>query len=302
MHRVRRTGFVIAVHQCSKVESRFVKILEAACHAGFHHGVSPKRPDQGRASRTQPCGKAPWPSPSPGWVGVSALDPPSWTSAGGPFHPYLGLTSPTVANHNGVVMTTEPIREGGSSPGAAKTGVSGHDGRFLAWVVGALLCVAGIVTTVPDALRHRYGIGPYLLAAGFLFLLVAALDMWRVERIGARRATRTIRRLAARVERLEVDRQHLEHDRDQWSRMQAEEASINRRLAQRMLRIQRPRVSGGSASVATSSRPIPPIAVRGGPSTPTTAPPVQRPRPRHQVRRPADNQPALFDQDDDRWS
>jgi len=199
-------------------------------------------------------------------------------------------------------MTTEPIREGGSSPGAAKTDVSGHDGRFLAWVVGALLCVAGIVTTVPDALRHRYGIGPYLLAAGFLFLLVAALDMWRVERIRARRATRTIRRLAARVERLEVDRQHLEHDRDQWSRMQAEEASINRRLAQRMLRIQRPRVSGGSASVATSSRPIPPIAVRGGPSTPTTAPPVQRPRPRHQVRRPADNQPALFDQDDDRWS
>jgi hypothetical protein len=199
-------------------------------------------------------------------------------------------------------MATEPIREDGSSPGAAKKGVSGLGARFLAWVVGGLLCLIGAVTTVADALRHQYGIGPYLLAAGFFFLFVAALDLWRVERFRARRATRTIRRLADRVERLEVNRQHLEHDRDQWSRMQAEEASINRRLAQRIQRVQRPRVSGGLASVATSSRPMPPIAVRVGSSTPTTSPRVQRPRPRHQVRRPADNQPALFDQDDDRWS
>ena len=46
----------------------------------------------------------------------------------------------------------------------------------------------------------------------------------------------------ARVELLEDNRQHLEHDRDRWSRMQAEEASINRRLAEGMRRVQRPRV------------------------------------------------------------
>ena len=302
MHRVRRTGSLLLCTSVAKLSpglSRFLRRRATPVSTmAFHPKDQIRGVRVGRSSAAKPLGHPRHPG---GWE-FPRSTPPHRPQPGGPFHPYLGLTSPTVANHNGVVMTTEPIREGGSSPGAAKTDVSGHDGRFLAWVVGALLCVAGIVTTVPDALRHRYGIGPYLLAAGFLFLLVAALDMWRVERIRARRATRTIRRLAARVERLEVDRQHLEHDRDQWSRMQAEEASINRRLAQRMLRIQRPRVSGGSASVATSSRPITPIAVRGGPSTPTTAPPVQRPRPRHQVRRPADNQPALFDQDDDRWS
>jgi hypothetical protein len=84
--------------------------------------------------------------------------------------------------------------------------------------------------------------------------------------------------------------------------MQAEEAAINRRLAQRIQRVQRPRVSGGSASVAVSSRPIPPIAARREYRTPTSSPRVQRQRPRHQMRQPADNQPALFDQDDDRWS
>jgi hypothetical protein len=218
------------------------------------------------------------------------------------FRSHLGLTSAAVANHNGVVMTTEPTREDGSPPGAAKKGVSALGARFLAWVVGGLLCVIGIVTTVPDAIQHRYGIGPYLVAAGFLFLFFAVLDRWRFERSRARRATRTTRRLGARVELLEDNRQHLEHDRDRWSRMQAEEASINRRLAEGMRRVQRPRVSGGSANVATTSRPIPPISTPGGYSTPTSSSRGQRSRPRHQARRPADNQPALFDQDDDRWS
>jgi hypothetical protein len=280
----------------------FVKILEAACHAGFRHVVSPKKPSSEAFESDVALRQSPWAIPAARAGGSFRARSTSSVTSGGPFRPHLGLTSPAIANHNGVVMTTEPIREDGSSPGAAKKGVSGHDGRFLAWVVGGLLCVAGVVTTVPNAIHHRYGIGPYLLAAGLLFLLVAALDMCRVERIGARRATRTIRRLAARVDRLEDDRRHLEQDRDQWSRMQGEEAAINRRLAQRIQRVQRPRVSGGSASVATSSRPIPPIAARGEYPTPASPPRVQRPRPRHQVRRPADNQPALFDQDDDRWS
>ena len=198
-------------------------------------------------------------------------------------------------------MTTEPIREGVTSAGAAEKGDAGR-GRFLVWVLGGVLCVIGTVTSVPDAVRHQYGIGPYLLAAGFLFLFVAALDRWRFERIRARRATRTIRRLGARVELLEDNRRHLENDRDRWSRMQAEEASINRRLAAGFQPGQRSRVSGGSASVATAGRPIPPTAAPGDSSPPTSSSRVQGPRPRHQVRRPAENQPALFDQDDDRWS
>jgi hypothetical protein len=200
-------------------------------------------------------------------------------------------------------VSTEPIREEDeSSPGALKEAARGRRARLLAWMVGGLLVVTGIVTTIQELLQHSHGVGPYLLAAGFLVVFLAALDSSRAERIRARRATRTIRRFAARVQRLEDSRHHLEHERDQWRRMQAEEASINRRLAERMQRAQRPRVSGGSASVATTSRPVPPIVAREVSSPPTSSPRVQRSRPRHQVRRPADNQPALFDQDDNRSS
>jgi hypothetical protein len=201
-------------------------------------------------------------------------------------------------------MTTEPMPEKGESreaaPGTAKEGAPGRGARSIAWVAGCLLGAIGAVTTIQDSLHHDHNIGPYLLAAGFLLFFLAALDLWRVERIRARRATRTIRRLAARAERLEDNRHHLEHDRDQWRRMQADEASINRRLAEEMQRVRRPHVSGGTAGVASSSPPTPPMGVGGGYSTPPSSSPVRRSRPRHQARRPADNQPGLFDQDDER--
>jgi hypothetical protein len=200
-------------------------------------------------------------------------------------------------------MTTEPVpEEGESPPHPAKEGAAGHGAPSLAWVAGCLLGVIGIVATIRDSMDHDLSVGPYLIAAGFLLFFLAALDMWRVQRIRARRATRTVRRLAARAERLEDNRQHLEHDRDQWRRMHAEEASINQRLAQEAQRVRRPRVSGGTAGVASASPPTPPIGVGRGYFTPPSSAPVQRPRPRHQARRPADNQPALFDQDDERRS
>lgn len=224
-------------------------------------------------------------------------------SGGAASTPIWGLTSPGVANHNGAVMTTEPVRGEDEPPlGALRKDARGAGVRLLAWAVGGLLSVIGIVTTVQELLQHRHGVGPYLLAAGLLVVFLAALDIWRVERTRVRRDTRTIRRFAARIERLEDSRHHLEHDRDQWRMMQAEEASINGRLAQRMQRAQRPGVSGGSASVATSSRPMPPIGSREVSAAPASSSRVQRSRPRHQARRPAENQPALFDQDDDRWS
>ena len=162
-------------------------------------------------------------------------------SGGAASTPIWGLTSPGVANHNGAVMTTEPVRGEDEPPlGALRKDARGAGVRLLAWAVGGLLSVIGIVTTVQELLQHRHGVGPYLLAAGLLVVFLAALDIWRVERTRVRRDTRTIRRFAARIERLEDSRHHLEHDRDQWRMMQAEEASINRRLAERMQRAQRP--------------------------------------------------------------
>jgi hypothetical protein len=210
------------------------------------------------------------------------------------------LTSSAVANHNGVVMTREPMPEDGSPLGTAREDARSRDARLIARVLGSLLCVIGTVTAIENSLHHPQSVGPYLLAAGFLLLFLAALDLRRVERTRARRATRTIRRLAARVEREEVTRRHLEHDRDQWRRMQAEEASINRRLAAEMQRVRRPRVSGGRAGAASTSPPTSPVGVGGGYSTPPSPTRAQRSRPRHQARRPADNQPALFDQEDER--
>jgi hypothetical protein len=178
----------------------------------------------------------------------------------------------------------------------AREGSRGLSALLLAWVVGCLLTVIGTVAIILD----DHGIGPYVLTTGFLLFFLAALDMWRGERIRVRRATRTIRRVAARAERLEDNRQHLEHERDQWRRMQAEEASINRRLAEEIQRVQRPHVSGGRPGLASTGPPTPPIGLEGGHSTPPSSSRVQRSRPRHQARRPADNQPGLFDQDDER--
>ena len=169
----------------------------------------------------------------------------------------------------------------------------GLTGRLLGWVVGGILVVVGAVTTISDLLHHHHGIGPYLLAAAFLLLFLAALDMWRAERSRARRATRRVRQLGARVDRQEENVQHLEHDRDQWRRMQAEEASANRRLAEKLQRAQRPpQVSGGTAGVASAGPPLPS-------TVPPISSPTRRPAPRHRSQRPPDNQPHLFDQDEE---
>ena len=197
-------------------------------------------------------------------------------------------------------MTTEPMPEGESPPGPAREGARGLGAHWLVWVVGGLLTVIGAVTTIHDSLGHHHDVGPYLLAAGGLLIFLAALDRWRVKRFRTRQVTRTLRRLAARVERLEDNRRHLEYERDQWRRMQAEEASINRRLSEEMQRVPRPHVSGGAEGGASTSPPTPPVEEGEGDSGRPRSPAFQRSRPRHQARRPADNQPALFDQDEDR--
>jgi hypothetical protein len=185
----------------------------------------------------------------------------------------------------------------GKTLGTVAAGTRGSTGRLLAWVVGGILGVIGAVTTVTDLLHHHHGIGPYLLAAAFLSGLLAALDMWRVERSRVRATTRSVRRLGARVERQEEDVRHLEHDRDEWRLMQAEEASTNRRLTEELQRAQRPpRVSGGTVGVASTGPPPLPLTAPPGPA------PIRRPPPRHSRRRPPANQPPLFDQDDDRWA
>jgi hypothetical protein len=179
----------------------------------------------------------------------------------------------------------------------AVEGAKGISGRILAWVVGGILGVVGAVATISDLLHHHHGIGPYLLAAAFLLLFLAALDMWRAERRKARAAIRTVRRLSARVDRQEDDVQHLGHDRDDWRRMQAEEAAANRRLSEELDRLQQqlqqPQVSGGTLGVASTGPAQPPIFNPPEPS------PIPRRPPRHSRRRPPENQPGLFDQDED---
>ena len=174
----------------------------------------------------------------------------------------------------------------------AVDGARGSTGRRLAWVVGGILGVAGAVLTITDLVHNHHGIGPYLLAAGFLLGFLAALDMWRAERSKARTAVRTVRRLTARVERQEGNVQHLGHDRDAWMRMQGEEVAANRRLAEDFERLQQPRVSGGTVRVASTGPVQLPIF------KPAEPPPTPRPPPRHSRRRPPENQPGLFDQDE----
>jgi hypothetical protein len=173
-----------------------------------------------------------------------------------------------------------------------RPGGNGTTRRRLTWVAGGILGVVGVVTTTTDLLHHRRDIGPYFLAAAFLVFFVAGLDMWSVERSRRRKVTRTMRRLSARVDRQEEHLRHIEHDRDQWRRMQAEEVATNRRLSGKLERAQRPpRISGGTAGVAFT----------GPPPTPLTPPPVRAPAPRpparHARKRPPSNQPPLFDQD-----
>jgi hypothetical protein len=153
--------------------------------------------------------------------------------------------------------------------------------------VGAIVGVVGAVLTVSDLVHHHHGVGPYVLAAAFLLFFLSALDMWRVQRSRARAAVRTVRRLSARVDRQEENMRHLRHDRDQWRSMQAEEASVNRRLIEELQHARRqPQVSAGAvAAASTGAPPLPRV--------------VQRPPPRHSRRAVPANQPALFDQDEE---
>lgn len=176
----------------------------------------------------------------------------------------------------------------------AAEGARGITVRVLAWV-GVILGVIGAVTTIIDLLHHHHGVGPYLLAAAFFLLFFAAQDMWRAQRAKARRSIRTARRFSARVDRLEDKVRFLEQDRDEWRRMQAEEAAANRRQSEEIGRLERqlqPRVSGGTIGLASTGPGQQPNFSRPEP------PPIQRRPPRHSRRRPPENQPRLFDQDE----
>jgi hypothetical protein len=162
-----------------------------------------------------------------------------------------------------------------------------------------------VVASIRGSLDHHHGVGPYLIAGSLLLFLLTALAMRRVERGKARRTARMVRRLSDLVSRLTQRQQHLEHDRDQWRMMQAEEASTNRRLVEEieMQRAKRSEVSARTPAVASTSSPAPSPTptgdVGGSGPTPAGRARVQGSRPRHQVRRPAQNQPRLFDQDEE---
>lgn len=196
---------------------------------------------------------------------------------------YAAMTTPTSSSDDGRVNT-------------AVEGARGITVRLFAWVVGGILAGVGAVTTVYDLWHHYHGIGPYLLAGAFLLMFLASYDMWRDERTRGRRRTRLIRRLASQVDRQDDHNQHIEHDRDEWRRMHAEEASVSRRLFEELGRIQQqlqqPQISGGTAGVASTGPARQPIFNPPGP------PPTPRPPPRHSRRRPPKNQPPLFDQDE----
>jgi hypothetical protein len=192
-------------------------------------------------------------------------------------------------------MRASSLPDHDEAASAAAAGARATPLRRLAWVVGALLVVVGAATTTLNLSRHDHGIGPYLLAGGFLVLFLASYDAWRDERTRGRKGRRLIRKLAARVDRKEECTRHLEHDRDGWRRMQAEEAAANRQLLEEIGQLQQrlqPRVSGGTVVVATTIAAQPPIF------QPPEPPPTPRRPPRHSRRRPAENQPGLFDQDE----
>jgi hypothetical protein len=79
--------------------------------------------------------------------------------------------------------------------------------------------------------------------------------------------------------------------------MQAEEAAANRRLSEEVGRLQRqlhePRVSGGTFGVASTGPAQQPVFIPPDPA------PTPRPPARHSRRRPPENQPGLFDQNED---
>ena len=220
-----------------------------------------------------------------------------------PFRPIWALLLPAVANHNGVVMTTEPIREDGSPPGAAKEGCL--------WARRPLARVGRGRSFVRD--RHRddhprlpYSIGTAL--APTCSLRASSCSSLRPSTCGVSSASGP----AGPPERSgdwPLGWSVSKTTGNTWSttgisgggckprRLRSIGAWPKRSSASKDRTFQE-----GRRAWPSSSPPTPPIAAGGEYPTPTSSPRVQRPRPRHQMRRPADNQPALFDQDDERWS
>jgi hypothetical protein len=192
-------------------------------------------------------------------------------------------------------MTVEADGDNSAFPTGAEA-VRGRGRRALLWVLGAILAVVGAVITARNVMQHHHDIGPYLLAGAFLLFLVAALDLSRAQRAKARMATRSVRRLSAHVDLMEDNVQHVWRDRDEWRRLQANEAAVNRRLMEELRGAQRPQISGGTAGVAFAGPSSAVPNARGERYYPPR-PPVRRPAPRHLARRPPQNQPPLFDQD-----
>jgi hypothetical protein len=100
----------------------------------------------------------------------------------------------------------------------AMAGAQGLIGRVLGWGVGGILGVVGAVTTISELIHHHHGIGPYLLAGGFLLMFLAALDMWRAERAKARALKGQVTKMEAQVGSLQDDVRHLARERDHWLR------------------------------------------------------------------------------------
>jgi hypothetical protein len=77
--------------------------------------------------------------------------------------------------------------------------------RTMAWVVGGIFGVVGVVTAIRDAMHHHHGLAPWLITISFLFLFIASIDMWRKERALAQSTAGRVTDLEQSVEKLEDD-------------------------------------------------------------------------------------------------
>ncbi len=107
------------------------------------------------------------------------------------------------------VVQTLPMKTPGR--GAVRAFFGGLFSRTMAWVVGGIFGVVGVVTAIRDAIHHHHGLAPWLIAVSLLFLLVAVVDMWRKERERVETATDEVEKLERSNERLEEDLRKSEH-------------------------------------------------------------------------------------------